>query len=66
MTTGNGAADFLKAGSCRVAFVESRDESAFKASLGDLPDIAIVTRVGGVNLNGGRKLDIAVYLRGAV
>jgi 4-amino-4-deoxy-L-arabinose transferase-like glycosyltransferase len=62
MTDGAGAARFLGQGGCRVAFVEAREEEAFnavKAEVGRAP--RLLTRVSGVNLNGGRDLDIAVY-----
>ncbi|GGE45164.1 glycosyl transferase [Agaricicola taiwanensis] len=62
MTDGAGAARFLAAGGCRVAFVESREEGAFDAARGGLtPAPRLLTRVKGINLNGGRQLDIAVY-----
>lgn len=65
MTDGAGAAAFLQAGLCRVAFVESRAEDAFKAALRDDPRVVEDRRVRGINLNGGRKTDIGVYVRGA-
>ena len=65
MTDGRGAADFMKGEGCRAAFVESRAEEAFRtglASSGITPRLA--TRVAGINMNGGRKLDIGVYVIG--
>lgn len=62
MTDGAGAADFLAKGPCRMAFVDKRDEAAFQAratEIGLTP--SLTTRVGGINLNGGRELDIGVY-----
>jgi 4-amino-4-deoxy-L-arabinose transferase-like glycosyltransferase len=62
MTDGEGAARFLSQGGCRVAFVERREEAAFdasKASASLAP--RLLTRVKGINLNGGREMDIAVY-----
>lgn len=61
MTDGAGAARFLGQGPCRVAFVDARDEPGLRAAR---PDAAPATRVKGVNLNGGRKLDVGVYLSG--
>jgi 4-amino-4-deoxy-L-arabinose transferase-like glycosyltransferase len=63
MTTGDGAAAFLKRGSCRLAFVTGRDEASFQQTVGGAGDIQLLERVAGVNLNGGRPLDIGVYLR---
>lgn len=63
MTDGAGAAEFLKQGGCRAAFVEKRLEPAFIAATiesGSAP--RLLSRVEGVNLNGGRRLDIGVYL----
>ncbi|MFD2251776.1 4-amino-4-deoxy-L-arabinose transferase-like glycosyltransferase [Pseudochelatococcus lubricantis] len=65
LTDGAGAAAFLAGGNCRMAFVEKRDEDAFAAHLsqtGLTP--ALVTRVRGFNINGGRQLDIGVYRTG--
>ncbi len=71
MTTGAGAADFLADAPCRLAFVESRDAAAFAARLAERlaahpsapDDIRLVSHVEGVNLNGGRRLDIGLYVR---
>jgi hypothetical protein len=40
-----------------------RDEGAFRAALAPTSQIALYERVQGINLNGGRRLDIAVYAR---
>jgi 4-amino-4-deoxy-L-arabinose transferase-like glycosyltransferase len=64
MPGGKGAAEFLAAGDCRMAFVERRQEDAFlarSAALGSSPTLQ--TRVEGINLNGGRELDFGVYRR---
>ncbi|HEX8166866.1 MAG TPA: glycosyltransferase family 39 protein [Beijerinckiaceae bacterium] len=56
------AAEFLKAGTCRVAFVEGRFEEGFRrevAELGVRP--ALMTRLSGFNFNGGRRLDIGAF-----
>ena len=65
MTDGRGAAAFLGGQGCRASFVESRAEEAFKAELAArnlAPRLA--TRIAGINMNGGRKLDIGVYVVG--
>ncbi|QEN86723.1 glycosyltransferase family 39 protein [Labrys sp. KNU-23] len=62
MPTPEGAADFLAQGTCRAAFVDKRFEPAFLARLaanGTKVDLA--SRVAGININGGKKLDIGVY-----
>jgi 4-amino-4-deoxy-L-arabinose transferase-like glycosyltransferase len=62
LESGPEAAAFLAGGPCRVAFVESRFEADFRteaARLGLAP--ALSTRVGGFNINGGRRLDLGVY-----
>jgi len=56
------AAAFLKAGNCRVLFVDSRYEDGFRREIersGVRP--ALVTRLAGFNINGGRRLEIAAY-----
>jgi 4-amino-4-deoxy-L-arabinose transferase-like glycosyltransferase len=56
------AAEFLKGGTCRIAFVEGRFEEGFRreaAAAGVRP--ALVTRLSGFNFNGGRRLDIGAY-----
>jgi 4-amino-4-deoxy-L-arabinose transferase-like glycosyltransferase len=60
--TGAGAAAFLNDGSCRMAFVERRFESDFRAAVAQLAiNPALVTRVSGFNVNSGRRVDIAAY-----
>ncbi|MBE7219765.1 MAG: glycosyltransferase family 39 protein [Caulobacteraceae bacterium] len=63
LTTAEGAAAFLKGGDCRAAFVERRAEPAFTAALGDVPGVALATRVAGTAINGAKHLDIGVYVR---
>ena len=63
LTTADGAAAFLGAGDCRAAFVEGRAEPAFRAALGDRPDVRLATRVAGTAINGGKHLDIGIYVR---
>ncbi|MCP8939899.1 glycosyltransferase family 39 protein [Alsobacter sp. SYSU M60028] len=63
MTDGAGAADFVQKGGCRIAFVEKRLEPAFVAAgIGAGVSPKLLSRVEGINLNGGRRLDIGVYL----
>jgi 4-amino-4-deoxy-L-arabinose transferase-like glycosyltransferase len=59
---GAGAARFLAEGPCRVAFVERRSQAAFD---GAAPGLTPVSRVLGINLNGGRRLDVGVYASGS-
>ncbi|MEO1114189.1 MAG: glycosyltransferase family 39 protein [Pseudomonadota bacterium] len=63
-----GAAEFLAepqssdAGACRVAAVESREETAFLEAakeIGLVPEVR--KRVDGLNINGGDDVDIALY-----
>ena len=63
MTDADGAARFVREGGCRVAFVERREEAAFRAALGQDPPVREVTRVGGIAINGGAPLDIGVFIR---
>jgi 4-amino-4-deoxy-L-arabinose transferase-like glycosyltransferase len=62
MTDGAGAARFLGEGSCRAAFVERRQEEAFTQAIGQNAP-RLLGRVDGININGGRRLDIGVYAR---
>lgn len=60
--TGEAAAAFLAGGDCRMIFVDGRFRAAFEAGVAALPARpALVTRVRGFNINGGRLLDIGVY-----
>ncbi len=63
MTDPLGAAHFIGDSPCRVAFVEARDERAFKDALAPTAGVRLGSRVSGVAVNGGRKLDIGVYIR---
>jgi 4-amino-4-deoxy-L-arabinose transferase-like glycosyltransferase len=63
MTNAAGAAAFLRAAPCRVALVEKASETRFLAEFaGDQPP-RLASRVVGTNLNGGKTLDIGVYVR---
>ena len=60
---GSEAAAFLSEASCRIAFVDIRDEPDFLRALpANLPHDPI-QRVRGVNLGNGKRLDIGVYVR---
>lgn len=60
---GSEAAAFLSEASCRIAFVDIRDEPDFLRALPvNLPHDPI-QRVRGVNLGNGKRLDIGVYVR---
>ncbi len=57
------AAAFLKAGNCRMLFVDRRYEEAFRREIeraGIQP--ALVSRLSGFNINGGRHLEIGAYV----
>lgn len=65
LTNGTDAARFLALPGCRAAFVDIRQEGEFTKSLaamGKTPNL--LGRVLGVDLNGGRHLDIGVYANG--
>ena len=60
--SGADAAAFLNQPGCRVAFVESRFANDFNAALASQSvKPRLVTTINGFNLNGGRKLEIAVF-----
>jgi len=61
-TNGEGAADFLKEGGCRFAFVESRQERAF-AQRAEAIGLRYnrATRVDGINISGGRPIAVTVF-----
>jgi hypothetical protein len=65
MLDAKSAAGFLAKPGCRVAFVDIRQEGEFTqalTALGQAPHP--LGRVLGVNLNGGRHMDIGVYTNG--
>ena len=63
MTDPGGAARFIAEGGCRVAFVAQQDVAAFNAALDQTLLVREVSRVAGIGVNGGAKLDIGVYVR---
>lgn len=64
MADGAAAARMLVGQGCRAALVEGRQQGAFAAELGRLGLVPqLVTRLTGFNINGGRRVDIGVYLQ---
>ena len=62
LTDGTGAAEFLKRGACRVAFVESRQERAFvqrAEAIGLLYSAG--PRIEGFNINGGHAITVSMF-----
>jgi 4-amino-4-deoxy-L-arabinose transferase-like glycosyltransferase len=60
--SGADAAAFLNQPGCRVAFVERRFADDFKGALASQSvKPRLVTTINGFNLNGGRRLEIAVF-----
>ncbi len=65
MGDGADAAVFLSGAGCRAAFVDIRQEGEFTRKLASLGQtLHPLGRVLGVNLNGGRHMDIGVYVNG--
>ncbi len=64
-TDGAGAAEFLQAGGCRIALVDSRLERSF-AQRADAIGLryTLGARVEGINISAGRAISIAIYLAG--
>jgi 4-amino-4-deoxy-L-arabinose transferase-like glycosyltransferase len=61
--SGAEAAEFLAGSGCRVALVEARFGPEFAQAVARFASPPrLVTRVAGFNINGGRRLDIGVYL----
>ncbi|UZF94302.1 ArnT family glycosyltransferase [Bosea sp. NBC_00550] len=62
--SGEQAAAFLNQPGCRVAFVEKRYAGEFEAAItSQSVKPRLLTTIRGFNLNGGRRLDIAVFAR---
>jgi 4-amino-4-deoxy-L-arabinose transferase-like glycosyltransferase len=61
-SSGADAADFLKQGGCRFAFVESRQERAF-AQRAEAIGLRYTraTRIDGINISGGRPIVVTVF-----
>jgi hypothetical protein len=64
-TDGAGAAEFLRGGECRFAFVEARQERSF-AQRADAIGLLYSSgpRIEGFNMGNGRSVTIAVYRSG--
>jgi len=61
---GAAAAAFLAEPGCRIAFVEKRFEAGFQAGIAQVaPAPRLLTTLRGFNLNGGRRLEIGVFVR---
>jgi 4-amino-4-deoxy-L-arabinose transferase-like glycosyltransferase len=65
-TDGAGAAEFLRGGECRFAFVEARQERSF-AQRADAIGLLYSSgpRIEGFNLGNGRAVTVAVYRSGS-
>jgi 4-amino-4-deoxy-L-arabinose transferase-like glycosyltransferase len=64
LVDGKTAAVSFASPGCRIAFVESRHEEAFKSSIIALAEKpSLRTRIKGININSGRPVDIGVYAR---
>jgi 4-amino-4-deoxy-L-arabinose transferase-like glycosyltransferase len=62
LVEGTGAADFLRAGGCRFAVIESHHERAFARRADALGlRYAPITRIEGINISGGRLISLAIY-----
>lgn len=63
LTDGSGAANFLAAGDCRAAFIEKRQLQSFNERADDLGMMVDESSVvHGYALNGGRMLDLHVFV----
>lgn len=61
---GAAAAAFLNQPGCRVAFVEARYAAGFQTATAQSSlTPRLITTIRGFNLNGGRRLEMAVYAR---
>ena len=62
LTSGAGAADFLKSGGCRFAFVEAREEGAFARRAAAIGlHYKTEPHIKGFNLSHGERVDIGVF-----
>lgn len=62
LTDGSGAADFLREGGCRFAFIESRQERAFAQRAEAIGlRYAPGPRIEAINFSSGRQVRIATY-----
>lgn len=63
MGRGEETGRFMASGGCRIAFVELRQEPDFKKQIQGVDGVKLMRRIKGRNLNGGRALDIGVWVR---
>ncbi len=63
MGLGEVVGRFIASGPCRLAFVEARQEGQFRQQIQSIDGVRLISRIKGRNLNGGRALDIGVWLR---
>ncbi|MGE3247635.1 MAG: ArnT family glycosyltransferase [Beijerinckiaceae bacterium] len=63
MADGAHSGRWIADGTCRMALVDIRMEDAFRKESAGAEGLSLVRRVRGVNLNGGKPLDIGVWLR---
>ncbi len=62
LTDGSGAADFLRQGFCRYAFVEARHERSFAQRAQAIGlRYAAAGRIEGYNYSQGREISVAIY-----
>ena len=62
LTDGTGAAEFLRQGPCRFALIEQRHERSFTTRAENVGlRYALVHKVEGYNINGGRPITISVF-----
>jgi 4-amino-4-deoxy-L-arabinose transferase-like glycosyltransferase len=62
LTDGPGAADFLRRGGCRFAFVDARDQAAFERRAAAVGlHYKAGSHIKGINVSNGQWLDIGVF-----
>ncbi|MGE4165451.1 MAG: ArnT family glycosyltransferase [Xanthobacteraceae bacterium] len=65
LTDGAGAADFLRQGACRFAFVEQRHERSFAQRAQAIGlRYAPLPRIEGFNISNGRRISVSVFRTG--
>jgi 4-amino-4-deoxy-L-arabinose transferase-like glycosyltransferase len=57
------AGNFMSHGECQMAFVTQGNRADFNAHLSTPSAVREVAHVQGININGGHKTDIAIYVR---
>jgi hypothetical protein len=62
LTDGAGAAEFLREGDCRFAFIDPREERSFAQRADAIgARYSLEGRIDGINISSGRRASIAVY-----